>query len=78
MVILYDSSQHIHTQIVIFEHNKSPILHLHYCIVSDKQKVKRMFMFRRVYVFIGYDGFGVPEVTLQTGPKSDIALVPTC
>lgn len=73
---IYDSSQHINTQIVVFEH-KSPFLHLCYCIVTDKQRVKRMFMFRRVYMFIGYAVFGVRVVTLQKGPKSDIALVLT-
>lgn len=73
---IYDSSQHINTQIVVFE-RKSPILHLCYCIVTDKQKVKRMFVFCRVYMFIGYAGFGICVVTLQKGPKSDIALVLT-
>lgn len=77
MLIIYYSSQHINTQIVIFEHSKSPILYLCYCIVSDKQKVKRTFVFHRVYMFIAYNGFGVPVVTLQMGPKSDIALVLT-
>lgn len=76
VLTIYDCSQHINTQIVIFEH-KSPVLHLGYCIVTDKQRVKRMFMFRRVYMLIGYVGFGILVVRLQKGPKSDIALVLT-
>lgn len=77
MLIIYESSQHINTQIVIFEHNKSPILHLCYWIVTDKQKVKRMFVFREVYMFIGYVGFGISVVTMQKGQKSDSAVVLT-
>lgn len=76
MLIICESSQHINTQIVTFEH-KPPILHLCYCSVTDKQKVKRMFVFRRVFMSISCVGFGVSEVTLQKGPKSDIALVLT-
>lgn len=77
MLIIYESSQHINTQIVIFEHNKSPILHLCYWIVTDKQKVKRMFVFRGVYMFIGYVGFGISVVTMQKGQRSDSAVVLT-
>lgn len=77
VLIIYGSFQHINIHIMMFKHNESPILHLHYCIVTGKQKVKRMHVFHILYMFIGYVGFDIPVVTMQKGLKSDIASVLT-
>lgn len=77
MLIVYGSFQHINTYIMMFERNKSPILHLHYCIATEKQKVKRTHVFHILHMFIGYVGFDISVATMQKCSKSDIALVLT-
>lgn len=75
MLFIYGSFQHINTHIMMFEHNKSSVLCLHYCIVTlTSRRLKRCMCF--IY-FIGYIGSGIPVATMQKGSKSDVALLLT-